>query len=38
MPPYEEPVLSDRDAADIYAFLRSLPPPPSASSIPLLNH
>src|SRR5208282_3447130 len=38
MPPYEETVLSDRDAADIYAFLRSLPPPPAASSTPLLNH
>ncbi len=38
MPPYEESVLSDRDMADIYAFLSSLPPPPAASSIPLLNH
>ena len=38
MPPYEETVLSDRDAADIYVFLRSLPPPTAASSIPLLNH
>jgi mono/diheme cytochrome c family protein len=38
MPPYEETVLPDRDAADIYAFLRSLPPPPAASSIPILSH
>jgi mono/diheme cytochrome c family protein len=38
MPPYAESVVSDHDAADMYAFLRSLPPPPAASSIPMLAH
>ena len=37
MPPYEPGVLSNQDAADIYAFLQSLPPPKSAKDIPLLN-
>lgn len=37
MPPYAKSVVSDRDAADIYAFLRSLPAPPAASSIPMLS-
>ncbi|HET7889292.1 MAG TPA: cytochrome c [Bradyrhizobium sp.] len=37
MPPYEATVLSDQDAADIYAYLRQMPPPPDASSIPLLK-
>ena len=36
MPPYTTKVLSDRDLADIYAFLESLPKPAPASSIPLL--
>ncbi|HVB89814.1 MAG TPA: cytochrome c [Beijerinckiaceae bacterium] len=38
MPPFEAKVVSNRDAADIYAFLKSLPAPPSAASIPLLNN
>jgi mono/diheme cytochrome c family protein len=37
MPPYTTKVLSDRDLADIYAFLESLPKPPAVSSIPLLR-
>lgn len=37
MPPYERPVLSDQDAADIYVFLRQLPAPPDSNSIPLLK-
>ena len=36
MPPYTTKVLSDRDLADIYAFLESLPKPAPVSSIPLL--
>lgn len=36
MPPYTTKVLSERDLADIYAFLESLPKPAPASSIPLL--
>ena len=37
MPPYVASVLPDRDVADIYAFITSLPPAPDANSIPLLN-
>lgn len=37
MPPYTEKVLPDKELADIYAFLKSLPRPPAASTIPLLN-
>ena len=37
MPPYEAVVLSDKDAADIYAFLQSVPKPPDPKTIPLLN-
>lgn len=37
MPPYTAKVASDQDFTDIYTYLKSLPPPPSAASIPLLN-
>lgn len=37
MPPYTEKVLSNQDLADIYAYLRSIPPAPEFKSIPLLN-
>jgi mono/diheme cytochrome c family protein len=37
MPAYTSEVLSDRDAADIHAFLRSLPGRKSAKEFPLLN-
>jgi mono/diheme cytochrome c family protein len=37
MPPYEAAVVSDQDAADIYAYLRQMPAPPEANSIPLLK-
>jgi len=37
MPPYTAKVVSDQDLTDIYTYLKSLPPPPSASTIPLLN-
>lgn len=37
MPPYVASVLPDRDVADIYAFVSSLPPPPDLKSIPILN-
>jgi ubiquinol-cytochrome c reductase cytochrome c subunit len=37
MPPYTVKVVSDKEAADIYAFLQSIAPPPAANSIPLLN-
>jgi mono/diheme cytochrome c family protein len=38
MPPYTDKVVSDKDLADIYAFLRSEPEPPPVKSIPILNH
>jgi ubiquinol-cytochrome c reductase cytochrome c subunit len=37
MPPYEAAVISDQDAADIYAYLRQMPAPPDVNSIPLLK-
>ena len=37
MPPYTEKVLSDEEAADIYAYLRSIPPGRPAGEIPLLT-
>jgi mono/diheme cytochrome c family protein len=37
MPPYTEKVASDQDLADIYAFLRTIPAPPAAESIPILQ-
>ena len=32
MPPYVSAVLSDQDAADIYAYIASLPPPPDVKT------
>jgi mono/diheme cytochrome c family protein len=37
MPPYTSGVISESELADVYAFLKSIPSPPSAESIPLLN-
>ena len=37
MPPYEAAVVSDKDAADIYAYVRQMPPPRDPNSIPLLK-
>jgi len=37
MPPYTSRVVSDQQAADIFAFLQSLPKPPAVESIPLLR-
>jgi len=37
MVPYTRTVLSDRDLADIYAFLRSVPVSASSKDIPLLR-
>ena len=37
MPPYEASVLSDAQAADIYAFVSAQPKSPDASTIKLLN-
>src|ERR1700689_1872008 len=38
MPPYTSKVVSDRELTDIYAFLQSLPQPPAAKNIPILNN
>ena len=37
MPPYTAKVVSEQQAADIFAFLQSLPKPPAVESIPLLK-
>ena len=37
MPPYTATVVSEKDLADIYAFLQSVKQPPAAKEIPLLN-
>ena len=37
MPPYTAKVVTEQQAADIYAFLQSLPRPPAAETIPLLK-
>jgi ubiquinol-cytochrome c reductase cytochrome c subunit len=37
MPPYTTKIVSDKELADIYTFLRTIPEPPAASSIPLLK-
>ena len=37
MPPYSAKVIAEKDVADIYAYLASLPPAPTVESIPLLK-
>jgi len=38
MPAYPDAVLSDKDIADIYAFVKSLPGARSPKDIPILNN
>ncbi|HUB98170.1 MAG TPA: cytochrome c [Stellaceae bacterium] len=38
MPPYEPKILSDQDAANLYAYIKSLPPAQAASAIPELKN
>jgi mono/diheme cytochrome c family protein len=38
MPPYTTKVISEQQLADMYAFLRSIPEPPAADSIPILKN
>ena len=38
MPAYSSAVLSDKDIADIYAFVHTLPGPSSPKSFPILNN
>jgi ubiquinol-cytochrome c reductase cytochrome c subunit len=37
MPPYTTKVVSEQQAADLFAYLQSLPKPPAVESIPLLK-
>ena len=37
MPPFRAEVLSDSEALDIYAYIKTFPPPPPLDSIPLLD-
>ncbi len=37
MPPYRVEVLTDSEAADIFAYIRTFPPPPPLEDIPLLD-
>jgi len=37
MPPYTAKVVSDKELADIYAFLLTIPEPPAPGSIPILK-
>ena len=37
MPPYTSQILSDRELADIYAFLDTIPEPPAVESLPVLR-
>jgi mono/diheme cytochrome c family protein len=37
MPPYTSKVLSDEQAADLWAYIKSMPESPAAGSIPLLS-
>lgn len=38
MPPFTAKAIPDKDLADIYAFLQSIPDLPPVKSIPLLNN
>jgi mono/diheme cytochrome c family protein len=38
MPPYTKKVVTDKELADIYAYLQSIPQPQPVKSIPILNH
>ena len=37
MPPYEAKIISDATVADIYAYMKSLPPSPDPKNLPLLT-
>ena len=37
MPPYVESVVSDKQAADLHAYLANLPKPPDPKTIKLLQ-
>jgi ubiquinol-cytochrome c reductase cytochrome c subunit len=37
MPPYTTKVVTDKELADIYAFLLTIPAPPAVATIPILK-
>ncbi len=37
MPAFTEKVMSDRELTDVYAYLKTIPPPKPSKDIPLLN-
>jgi mono/diheme cytochrome c family protein len=37
MPRFQAKIVSDQDLADIYAYIKSIPPPKAAKDIPLLS-
>jgi mono/diheme cytochrome c family protein len=37
MPPYTDKVLSDPQAADLFAYIKAMPESPAAASLPLLS-
>jgi len=37
MPAFTEKVMSDQELTDVYAYLKTIPPPKPAKDIPLLN-
>ena len=37
MPAFTEKVMSDQELTDVYAYLKTIPPPKAAKDIPLLN-
>ena len=37
MPPYTERVMSEQQIADIYAHVKTFPPPPDPATIPILR-
>jgi hypothetical protein len=37
MPAFTAKVMSDRELIDVYAFLKTIPPPKPSKDIPLLN-
>jgi mono/diheme cytochrome c family protein len=37
MPQFRAKIMSDQELADVYAYIKSIPPPLAAKDIPLLN-
>ena len=37
MPPYRSKVMTDKELADVYAYIQSVPPPVPLADIPILN-